>query len=169
MNKNITLSADWIDRFINEKVRFFVIDNSELNINRGDVLFIQSENSTGVTGVVMYGVVTFVSTAHLRSGYAIVAFKKLEQNAALAASMIGADSHISGSVVSILDKAVDGKYTLANFRSKEDFERYNELSIILKKNRSTKPNLAMRKRYEEAKQERDAIELIENPVEGVTD
>lgn len=143
MNKKVFVQPYWLDLIHQASVRFLVLDNSQLNINRGDVLFLHREGAD--KGVEIWASAEFVTSYMQTAGISIVEISVFEtEQAAMSASFCG-------------HSVAEPIYSQQGFQSQEHFDEYRRLSRLIKENTSNKATIAMNERKSEFIKQRNQI------------
>ena len=170
MRKDLPVSEMTVRMIIDERMRFVILDNTHLHVNRGDTLcFIPPKGKSPSTTVDgsggydkhgLFGRVTFVTNHGVVPGWVAAGFELVAPDALMGESMMNGLTIAEG----VSARGGIKEINRQRFSSDEHFEEYKRLSRLIAENSSKKATLQMKKRRAEFEAQRSKI-----PMREVTD
>lgn len=153
MIKNIELKKVWFDSVKDESLTFLIVDNTDLQLNRGDLVNI---SYLGDQRQKIHARVIFVTSYALSPGWVAFSFSEIS-----ASAMISSNT-ISGLSAAIAHTSTESRpSTGLEFYSEEDAADYKRLTRKMNENKS-QATIKMRLRYNDFKKQRDEIKIKNN-------
>lgn len=153
MIKSVRVPKIWFESVRDEQLRFLIVDNTELQLNRGDFVNI----SCPETEARFHGCVIFVTSYGQAPGWVAFGFQDVDSKKMMSASLV-AGTTVAQTINEGLRREA-ARLKLSDFESQEDFNEYKRLTRKMNENTSKKPTLQMQNRYQEFKSEREKIKI----------
>ncbi len=150
MIKNIELKKVWFDSVRDESLTFLIVDNTELQLNRGDLLNISYLGDQRQT---IHARVIFVTSYALSPGWVAFSFSEISASAMISSN------NTSGLNAAITHAGLANRQSTGlEFYSEEDAADYQRLTRKMNENKS-QATIKMRLRYNDFKKQRDEIKI----------